>query len=109
MDHHVPAAVTQGLRRRGIDVLTAYEDGTDRWDDARLLERATQLGRVLYSQDDDLLVIAHQWLNTGREIAGLVYAPQGTKVGPAVRDLELIGQAMDPAGMRNRIEYIPYP
>jgi hypothetical protein len=27
MDHHVPRAVTLGLRLRGVDVLTAYEDG----------------------------------------------------------------------------------
>ena len=26
MDHHVPFSVTEGLRQRGIDVLTAYED-----------------------------------------------------------------------------------
>lgn len=26
MDHHVPRAITTGLRLRNIDVLTAYED-----------------------------------------------------------------------------------
>ena len=25
MDHHVPRAITVGLRLRGVDVLTAYE------------------------------------------------------------------------------------
>jgi hypothetical protein len=29
MDVHVPAAITAGLRRRGIDVLTSQEDGSD--------------------------------------------------------------------------------
>jgi Domain of unknown function (DUF5615) len=43
MDVHVPAAITAGLRRRRIDVLTSQEDGSDRWPDDRLLERATQL------------------------------------------------------------------
>jgi hypothetical protein len=28
MDVHVPAAITAGLRRRGVDVLTSQEDGT---------------------------------------------------------------------------------
>ena len=37
MDVHVKAAITAGLRQRGIDVLTAQEDGTERWDDDRLL------------------------------------------------------------------------
>lgn len=27
MDHHVPRAITNGLRLRGVDVLTAHEDG----------------------------------------------------------------------------------
>jgi len=26
MDHHVPRTITTGLRLRGIDVITAYED-----------------------------------------------------------------------------------
>jgi hypothetical protein len=60
MDHHVPSAVTAGLRQRGVDVVTSAEDGSDTLDDDALLDRATSLGRVLYSQDQDLLVIAHQ-------------------------------------------------
>jgi hypothetical protein len=28
MDHHVQRAVTEGLRRRGVDVVTALEDGS---------------------------------------------------------------------------------
>jgi hypothetical protein len=27
MDQHVPKAITVGLRLRGVDVVTAYEDG----------------------------------------------------------------------------------
>lgn len=30
MDHHVKAAITDGLRRRGVDVVTCLEDGMDR-------------------------------------------------------------------------------
>jgi hypothetical protein len=29
MDVHVPQAITEQLRRQGIDVLTAFEDGTE--------------------------------------------------------------------------------
>ena len=55
MDVHVPRAVTTALRLRAIDVLTAQEDGTSKWDDGHLLQRATELGRILVSQDEDLL------------------------------------------------------
>jgi len=70
MDVHVPSAVTAGLRRRGVDVLTSQEDGTREADDAALLQRATDLGRVLFTQDDDLLAIASQWQQEAREFAG---------------------------------------
>jgi hypothetical protein len=58
MDVHVKAAITAGARRRGIDVITAQEDRATRLEDILLLDRATALERVLFSQDDDLLAIA---------------------------------------------------
>ena len=108
MDHHVDIAITEGLRRQGVDVLTCQEDGTTTWDDDRLLDRATQLGRVLFSQDDDLLAIAHQWQRRNRSFAGLVYGHQlDLSIGQAVRDLELIAGVYDPEDTRHRVEYLP--
>jgi hypothetical protein len=108
MDHHINAAITAGLRRRGVDVLTAYEDGAAEAGDEDLLTRATQLNRALFSQDVDLLRLADQWLQVGREFAGLVYAHQlAITVGQAVRDLALLAQVLDPEDMRNRIEFLP--
>ena len=108
MDHHVPGPITEGLRRRDIDVLTAQEDGAAAFDDDKLLERATHLGRVLFSQDRDLLVIAHHWLETGREFSGLIYAHQlNITIGRAIRDLDLLAQAPEPDDLRNQIEFLP--
>ena len=58
MNQHVPRAITEGLRLRGVDVTTAYEDGASEMGDSELLDRATELGRVLFTQDDDLLAEA---------------------------------------------------
>ena len=55
MDHHVPRAITIGLRLRGIDVITAFEDDAGEMTDSELLDRAGEIGRVLFTQDDDLL------------------------------------------------------
>ena len=108
MDHHVPAAITQGLRSRGVDVLTAYEDGTAEFDDPPVLARAAELGRVVFSQDADFLAITNQWLKTGREFSGLVYVHQlRLTIGQAIQDLTLIAQVLDPEDMRNRIQYLP--
>lgn len=109
MNHHVPAAISEGLRRRSVDVVTAFEDGAASWDDEKLLARTTQLGRVLFSQDEDLLAVTHNWLKTGKDFSGLVYAhQQQTTIGQAIRDLELIAKALEPEDMRNRIEFIPF-
>jgi hypothetical protein len=109
MNHHVPAAFTEGLRRRNVDVVTALEDGAARWDDEKLLVRAAQLGRILFSQDEDLLAVTHNWLKSGKDFSGLVYAhQQQITIGQAVRDLELIAKALEPEDLRNRIEFIPF-
>ena len=56
MDQHVPRAITIGLRIRGVDVLTVFEDGASEWIDTDVLDRASELGRVVFTQDDDFLV-----------------------------------------------------
>jgi Domain of unknown function (DUF5615) len=51
MDVHIPQSITIQLRRRNIDVLTAQEDNTIALPDEQLLERSTELRRVLFTQD----------------------------------------------------------
>jgi hypothetical protein len=59
MDHHVPRAITLGLRLREADVITGYEDGTSDLDDAGVLDRAGELGRVSIGRCvEDLELIA---------------------------------------------------
>ena len=108
MDHHVPAAITDGLRSRGVDVLTAFEDGTEEFEDPPLLQRATELGRVLFTQDTDLLAVANQWNQNGREFPGLFFGHQlQLTIGQAVRDLEFAAKALNPPDLRNLVEYLP--
>jgi hypothetical protein len=84
------------------------EDGTAEVDDPPLLQRATDLGRVLFSQDRDLLVVVSEWQERGREFAVLFYGHQLLlTIGRAVRDLELMSKALDPQDVRNRVEYLP--
>lgn len=108
MDVHVPRAITEGLRLRGVDVLTAQEDDARRLADAELIDRAATLGRVLFTRDADLLVETRQRQRTSRAFAGLVYAHQlHVTIGQCVHDLALIGAAADPTEFVNRVEYLP--
>ena len=108
MDHHVHQSITDGLRRRGIEVITAFEDGHEREVDEALLERATALGRILVSQDDDILKIASHWQRSSREFAGVAYAiQQHIDIGGTIEYLELIAHLKTAEEMRNTVEYIP--
>jgi hypothetical protein len=108
MDVHVPAAITRALVLRNVDVLTAQLDRTTRLDDAALLDRATALGRMLFSQDDDLLAEATKRQRNGKHFSGVIYAHQlGITIGKAVNDLELLAQVGTPDEFANRVEYLP--
>lgn len=108
MDHNVPQQITDGLRIRGVNVLTAWEDDCHTLPDPELLDRATDLERVLFSHDDDLLKEAHRRQQEGVTFSGLVYVHQlHISVGECIRDLALIAEAGEPDDMRNRVEYLP--
>lgn len=109
MDVHIPKAITNGLRLHGVDVLTAQEDGAGTLPDTDLLRRSTELGRALYSHDDDLLAEAHYCLNSGVTFAGVIYSHQLTSpIGHCIEDLEIIAKICEPEDMLNQIEFIPF-
>ena len=108
MDVHVRRAISEGLRRRGVDVITAQEDGSAKLPDAALLDRAKELGRAIFSHDDDMLREARQRQRRGESFAGVIYCHQlRITTGQAVRDLELIAKIYEPADLENRVEYLP--
>ena len=65
LDVHVRRAVKEGLRLRGVDVLSAQEDAAAEMEDPALLNRAMGLGRVVFTQDEDFLREAHRRLGSG--------------------------------------------
>lgn len=108
MDHNVHGAITRGLRLRGIDVLTAEEDGSAALPDDQLLQRATNLGRVLFSQDQDLIREARNLQAAGEFFAGVVYAHQiRVTIGTCVNDLTAIASCFDPAEMHRQLLFLP--
>lgn len=108
MDVHVLSAITNGLRQRGVDVLTSQEDGTRTLADPLLLDRAQELGRVLFSQDEDLLREAARRQRSGEAFAGVISTRQSrVPIGRCIDDLELLAGVFDPEEFMNRVEYIP--
>ena len=108
MDHHVARAITAGLRQRRVDVLTAAQDGAAELDDPMLLDRATALWRVLFSQDEDLLAEAARRQAAGVAFGGVIYAHQlRVPVGICIRDLEVIAAVAGPDDLRDQVIFLP--
>src|SRR5438067_4746330 len=96
MDEHVPQAITDQLRRRGVDVLTAVEDHFDHTSDEKVLERSTALGRLIFTQDIRFKARAEDWQRNGRRFCGLTFGHQlGGTIGEYVNDLQLTAIASD--------------
>jgi predicted nuclease of predicted toxin-antitoxin system len=107
-DVHVPKTIAEQLELRGVDVMRAQDDGRDEAPDEELLARATELGRVLYTQDEDFLAIAADLQARSVEFAGIVYVHQNRlSIGRRVHDLEIIGKCYEPGDMAGRVEHLP--
>jgi predicted nuclease of predicted toxin-antitoxin system len=105
-DVHISRALISALRRRGVDVLSSVEDDTRRFQDTKLLDRATELGRILYTQDDDLAV---RRIRAGVHFSGVIYSHQlRSPVGKCVQDLEIIAKTIEPEDLAGILEFIPY-
>jgi hypothetical protein len=103
LDENVANAVAEGLRHRGIDVITTPEAGHKGWNDLDQLTFALSEQRVLVTEDDDLLSIA----SAGVEHAGIAfYPPRSRTVKLIIRDLSLIYDVLSQEEMTNHIEYI---
>jgi hypothetical protein len=107
-DVHIPLAITNGLRIKGIDVLTAQEDDGDQLPDDKLMERATQLNRVLFTFDSDLLVIGAKFKSKEINFSGLTFAhPIDITIGQCVQDLEIISNILTLEETKNQIIFLP--
>lgn len=108
MDHNMLQQVTAGLRLRGIDVLTSFEDGHSKTGDPELLDRATAIGRVMVTQDSDFLNEASRRQKNGIGFTGVIYAhPLRITISRLITDLELLAVALRPDEVQDRVFHLP--
>ena len=109
LDVHVDKAIHDQLRLRGVDVLRAQDDGAGEMTDEKLLQRATELRRIIFTQDSRFKAMAEDWQRQGKTFAGLLFGNQlGVTVGTYVKDLELIAKATEPAEWVNVVQHLPF-
>lgn len=103
LDEHVSHAVAEGLRRRGIDVLTAVEAGLRGASDIEYLRRSHIEGRIVVTQDRDFLRLHRQ----GLPHAGIAYCDQGSRsVGQMITALVTLADTLDPGDMMGQVQFL---
>ncbi len=107
-DVHVLGPAYEQLRVRGIDVLRAQDDDHDQAADAKLLDRASELGRVVVTFDQDFLAEAHRRQDSGTKFAGVIFGHEDkVSIGQMVEDLTLVANCMEPDEFQNRVFFLP--
>jgi hypothetical protein len=109
-DENVDRRIVEALRRRDVDVLTAYESGlTGSVDDEQHLELATDKDRALLTADTDLLAIGHRWVGESRAHAGVIfYHQRWTTLGHVVNQVYRIARGLEAKDLRNRILFVSW-
>jgi hypothetical protein len=103
MDQHIPAAVSRGLRQRGVDVLTAQDAERCGLPDDEQLKFATDDARVMVTFDPDFLGL-HAG---GLEHAGIAWCQERKyTVRDLLHALLLVHSVLTSNDMRNHVEYL---
>jgi len=103
LDEHVPHAIAEGLRRRGIDVTTTVDAGLRGAADDVHLAYAVEQQRLIVTNDPDFLVLPQQDLPH----MGIAYCDQGRRsIGEIIRRLVLLWERHPAAALRDRIVFL---
>jgi len=101
-DEHVPQAVTEGVRRRDMDIVTVQEAGLRGEKDEAYLAYAAKAGRVILTHDADFLRL-HAAGNTH---LGIVYAGSHLTIGEIIRGIMLLHDLVSPDEIVNYVEFL---
>lgn len=101
-------AVVDGLRQRGIDVLTVFDAGMTSASDEEQLEFGTSDLRVVYSLNvSDFCRLHSEFLAGGKDHAGIIVIPrQRHSIGEKIRRLQQFIDTITAEEMHNRLEFL---
>lgn len=101
-------ALANGLRARGVDVISVGEEGRTGLTDDEQLEYAAAQGRVLYTYNtSDFYRLHTEYLAQGKRHTGIIFAPQQRyKVGEQLRRLLILKRNKSAEAMKNNVEFL---
>jgi Domain of unknown function (DUF5615) len=101
-DEHISKAVIEGLRQRGVEVLSIPDAAMLGATDESILSKAKEEDYVVFTQDADFLRLH----SSGIEHKGIAYTPRETSIGDVIRGLMLVFDVLEPEDMENHVEFI---
>jgi hypothetical protein len=101
-------AVVSGLRARGVDVKTVFEEGMSEKDDLAQLEYAAQEGRVLYTFNVGHFCQLHkEHMARNKSHAGIIVVHrQRYSVGEQIRRLSNLINTTPAEEMKNNLHFL---
>ena len=109
-DEDVPGDIVRGLRQRqpSLDVVRVQEAGLMSAADSRVLDWAAREARQVFTRDRNTMT-AEAWdrVTRGWPMPGVFVIPEEITIGRAVRELEIIGMASEPADWEDQVIFLP--
>jgi len=106
-DENVDIRIVEGLRRRGVDVLSAREKGALGINDEEHFEKAKDLKAVIFTHDPHFIEIAERLVESDKGHYGLIFAEMHRfGLGECIRRLALYAEIILSQEMINRIEFL---
>jgi hypothetical protein len=103
----VDVRVAEGLRRRGVEASTAYDEQKVGVTDEDQLAQAAGLGAVIFTHDPDLIEIAREINRRGDDHRGVIFVDtHRLRLGECIRRLALYADVVSAEEMVNRIEFL---
>jgi len=100
----VDVAIAEGLKRRGVQALSAKDTGNLGLTDKEQLNYAFKEKVTIFTHDDDFLSLVAQ---SERVHYGIIYAHQlRLSIGECIRRIKTLVQTRTPQEMKNRIEFL---
>jgi len=101
-DENIEQAIVEGLRRRGVKIVSAGELGYIGGSDDFHLRKASEMNAVILTHDNDYLIIAEKFDHNG-----IIFAhSKNVSIGQCVRGVELIANILTDKDMKNHVEFL---
>ena len=106
-DENVDVRVAVGLRRRGVEAISVYDEDKGGVSDEAQLKHASELGAVIFTHDADLIEIAAEINGQGQDHCGVIFVEMHRlRLGECIRRLALYAEVVTAEEMMNRIEFL---